>query len=112
MKTVRKGKVTTIDLIRQALAEKHQATIGCPITTGIFAWIASHAAQEALDEGKKHVTPFWRTLKAKGELNPKYPGGIDALREHLEAEGHTVVQRGKRFFVEDFERVAVKPKVK
>ena len=47
MKKVRRGKLTTIDLIRQALAERHRSTIACPMTTGIFAWIASHAAAEA-----------------------------------------------------------------
>lgn len=46
----------------------------------------------------------WRTLKAGGELNPKYPGGITGLRARLEAEGHEVQQKGKRFFVADFEK--------
>jgi hypothetical protein len=41
-------------------------------------------------------------LKNGGELNPKYPGGIEALRTRLQAEGHQVVQKGKRFFVADF----------
>ena len=33
----------------------------------------------------------------------KYPGGLDELMQRLESEGHTVVQRGRRYFVEDFE---------
>ncbi len=33
-------------------------------------------------------TPYWRTLKANGELNAKYPNGIEAQKEKLEAEGH------------------------
>lgn len=111
MKTIRKGKLTTIDLIRQALVDKHKVTIACPITTGIFAWIAAHAANEAEEEGKKRITPYWRTLKTGGELNPKYPGGIENLRERLEGEGHSVFQKGKRFFVEDYERKSVKPKI-
>ena len=44
------------------------------------------------------------TLKAGGELNQKYPGGITELRARLEAEGHEVQQKGKRFFVADFEK--------
>src|SRR5687767_6223387 len=76
MRRVPRGKLTTIDGLRQALARKHGATIACPITTGIFAWIAAHAADEAEAEGAQRITPYWRTLKAKGELNPKYPGGI------------------------------------
>jgi hypothetical protein len=102
MRSVRKGKLITIDGIRKLLAAKHGADFTCPITTGIFAWIAAHAADEAEREGKKRVTPYWRTLKAGGELNPKYPGGIKNLRMRLEAEGHTVVQRRKRLFVAGF----------
>ena len=48
------------------------------------------------------VTPYWRTLKARGELNPKFPGGLAVLRTRLEAEGHVVEVRGKRMFVVDF----------
>ncbi|MFO1092247.1 MAG: methylated DNA-protein cysteine methyltransferase [Planctomycetaceae bacterium] len=103
MRTVRKGQLITIDGIRRRLAAKHKANFACPITTGIFAWIAAHAADEAEREGKRRITPYWRTLKAGGELNPKYPGGLDNLRSRLEAEGHTVVQRRNRMFVEDFQ---------
>jgi len=78
MKKVPKGKLITVNRIRGILAQKHGATIGCPITTGIFAWVAAHAAEEAAVEGKKDVTPYWRTLKSGGELNEKYPGGADA----------------------------------
>jgi hypothetical protein len=99
MRRVRKGKLTTIDDLRAALAKEHGATIACPITTGIFAWIAAHAADEAARLGKRRITPYWRTLKSGGELNAKYPGGIESIRARLEAEGHTIVQRGKRFFV-------------
>lgn len=100
MRSVHKGRLTTIDEIRKSLAEKHGADFACPITTGIFAWIAAHAADEAEQEGKKRITPYWRTLKAGNELDPKYPGGIENVRARLEAEGHRVVQRRKRFFVE------------
>jgi alkylated DNA nucleotide flippase Atl1 len=107
MRKVPEGKVITINEIRQTLAKKHRVNVGCPITTGIFAWIAAHAAEEAAAEGAKRVTPYWRTLKAGGQLNEKYPGGIDGLRKRLEAEGHKVVQKGKRFLVEDFEAALV-----
>ena len=103
MRRVPRGKVTTIDELRKAIARKHHATIACPITTGIFAWIAAHAAEEAAAKGKKRTTPYWRTLKSKGEVNPKYPGGISELARKLSGEGHHVVQRRKHFFVENFE---------
>jgi hypothetical protein len=109
MRRVPKGRLTTIDELRKTLARRHAATIACPITTGIFAWIAAHAAAEAEAEGRKNTTPYWRTLKTGGEVNPKYPGGIAALKRKLAAEGHQVVQKGKRHVVENFERRVVAP---
>jgi len=108
MQKVPRGKLTTINELRAALARKHGADIGCPITTGIFAWIAAHAAEEAAAEGRKRITPYWRTLKTGGELNAKYPGGIPALKKRLTEEGHKVVQKGKRFLVPDYERTLFK----
>jgi hypothetical protein len=104
MKRVRRGKLTTIEAIRNALATKHKTTTACPITTGIFAWIAAHAANEAEQGGRSRITPYWRTLKSGGELNVKYPGGIKNLRARLAAEGHRVIKKGKRYFVADYER--------
>jgi hypothetical protein len=106
MQKIPKGKLVTINELRSALANKHKTEAGCPIT-GIFAWIAANAAAEAVAEGRKKVTPYWRTLKVGGELNPKYPGGIDALRPLLEGEGHKVIQKGKRFFVADYQAALV-----
>jgi hypothetical protein len=103
MRTVRKGKLITINGIRQRLAMKHKADFACPITTGIFAWIAAHAADEAEQTGRKRITPYWRTLKSGGELNPKFPGGVANVKARLEAEGHTIEKRGKRYFVSAFE---------
>ena len=102
MKRVPKGKLATINEIRALLARRHGASTACPITTGIFAWISAHAAAQDEREGRKRVTPYWRTLKQHGEINPKYPGGIAAQRARLRAEGHRVVTRGRKFYVEDF----------
>src|SRR5438105_1907129 len=79
MRKVPRGKLITINQIRTIVAKRHGGTIGCPITCGIFAWIAAHAAEEDVAAGKKRITPYWRTLKSDGELNPKYPGGIRKL---------------------------------
>lgn len=111
MRKVRRSKLTTINELRSALAKKHGTTIACPITTGIFAWIAAHAADEAEVEGAKRITPYWRTLKAGGELNAKYPNGIENLRKRLTAEGHKIEQRRQRFFVVDYEKSLVEPKL-
>lgn len=111
MKKVGAGRLATIDSLRKSLAKKHRTTIACPITTGIFAWIAAHAADEAEADGRKRITPYWRTLKSGGELNAKYPGGVANLRRRLAAEGHQVVQRGKRFFIADYEQAVIEPKL-
>ena len=109
MRQVPRGKLITINEIRAILASKHHVTIGCPITTGIFAWIAANAAEEAATRSGARVTPYWRTLRSGGELNPKYPGGIAGIRKKLEAEGHKVLQKGKRYFVENFEKALCTP---
>jgi len=103
MRQVPEGKLTTMDEIRKVLARRHGATIACPITTGIFAWISAHAAAEAEVQGQEKTNPYWRTLKSKGELNPKYPGDIAGLKRKLSGEGHRVIQKGKHFFVKEFQ---------
>jgi len=102
MKKVPEGKVITINEIRSALAKKHKATIGCPITTGIFAWVAAHAAEEERKAGRKSITPYWRTLKTGGIINEKYPGGAEAQKGILEEEGHTIATKGKKLVVTDY----------
>jgi len=108
MRQVPRGKLITINEIRAALARKHNVNVGCPITTGIFAWIAAHAAEEAAADGQKRITPYWRTLKTDGQLNEKYPGGIPQLKKRLAAEGHKIVKKGKRYLVADFENALIK----
>ena len=110
MKSVPLGKLITIQEIRVILAKRHGATISCPLTTGIFAWIAARAAQDDLDAKREDVTPYWRTLKSGGYLNEKYPGGVDAQKLKLEAEGHSVVERNARFVVENYESSIALPK--
>jgi alkylated DNA nucleotide flippase Atl1 len=104
MKQVPKGRVVTINELRNALAKKHKTDFACPITTGIFSWIAAHAAGESEAAGAKRITPYWRTLKTGGELNPKYPGGVEGIAKRLRAEGHKVIQKGRRFLALDYEQ--------
>ncbi len=109
MRKVPKGKLTTINNIREALALKHNATIACPICTGIFARIAAGAAEDETKEGKKRTTPYWRTLKQGGVLNEKYPGGIEGQMKKLEEEGHTVIPKGKKnFMVADYDKSLIR----
>jgi hypothetical protein len=90
IRTIRKGRTATINDLRTMLAKKHGVDICCPITTGIFTWIAAHAAAEDEAEGKKRITPWWRVLKSDGKLNPKYPGGAEGQAKRLAAEGVSI----------------------
>ena len=103
MKKIPFGKLITVGKIREAFARNSGADFTDPITAGIFVSIAAWASfQRDGDE-----TPYWRTLKANGELNEKYPGGALAQKEKLEAEGHTVIPRGRtniRYYVKDYEK--------
>ncbi len=60
------------------------------------------AAKASVERGVDE-TPYWRTLKKDGELNEKFPEGIEGHKTLLEMEGHTILQKGKRYFVMDFE---------
>ena len=100
MKKVSAGKLTTIDRMMAQLAKKHGAGCACPMTAGIFVNLSAHASEE---RGGKNETPWWRTLKKGGVLNEKFPGGIEGQKTRLEAEGHTIIQKGKRYFVEAYE---------
>jgi hypothetical protein len=108
MKKVPQGKLATIAEIRATLAKKFKTDIACPLTSGIFTWIAANAAEEQRQQGKKNLTPWWRTLKTGGELNPKYPGGIINQKKLLAKEGHKIIQKGQRYFVADFEKSLAK----
>ncbi|MCH5194316.1 MAG: MGMT family protein [Oscillospiraceae bacterium] len=103
MKTVPCGKVITVGIIRDRFAKDAGADFTDPITAGIFVSIAAWASYQRKDD----ETPYWRTLKANGELNPKYPGGTAAQKEKLEAEGHTIIKKGRtniRYYVKDYEK--------
>ena len=104
MKRIPYGKVITVGKIREYFAKKNGADFTEPITAGIFVSIAAWASYQREEEN----TPYWRTLKANGELNEKYPGGIEAHREMLEREGHTIIQKGRKnikYYVKDYETV-------
>ena len=102
MAQIPEGKLITSTEIREFLAERHGAEFTCPMTAGIFISLAAQASCERDDDR----IPFWRTLKKDGELNPKYPGGIEYQKAMLEKEGHTFSTKGRkniRYFVNDYE---------
>lgn len=104
MKRVPYGQVITVSAIRAYLAQQNHADFTDPMTAGIFVSIAAWASHQRSQD----KTPYWRTLKSGGELNEKYPGGIEEQKKMLEAEGHTILQKGRkriRYVVRDYEDV-------
>lgn len=103
MRRVPLGKVITVGEIREYFAAQSGADFTEPITAGIFVSIAAWASHQRSED----KTPYWRTLRTGGELNPKYPGGVEEQKEMLEAEGHTVIQKGRtniKYYVKDYEK--------
>lgn len=104
MKRIPYGRIITVGKIREHLAAESGADFTEPITAGIFISIAAWASYQRSED----KTPYWRTLKSNGELNEKYPGGIDVQRKLLESEGHTIIQKGRKnikYYVKDHEKV-------
>ena len=102
MKSIPEGYLVTVGEIRSYLANTNNADFTDPMTAGIFVSIAAWASEQRNND----KTPYWRTLKTNGELNPKYPGGAEQQKRLLESEGHTIIKRGRtniRYYVEDYE---------
>lgn len=102
MKTIPYGKIITSDLIRNYLAKNNNTDFTDPLTSGIFISICAWASHQR----EKDKIPYWRTLKTNGELNPKYPGGIDMQKKLLESEGHIIIQKGRKnikYYVQNYE---------
>lgn len=109
MRAVPPGRLTTVGALRARFARQAGADFTEPITAGVFVSIAAWASEQ---RGGVDETPWWRTLKAGGELNPKYPGGVAAQRARLEAEGHAIITKGRKnikYYVKDYEEALFTP---
>lgn len=104
MRKVPKGELITVGQIREYLAKENNADFTCPLTGGIFINIVAWASYQR----KEDITPYWRTLKTNGELNNKYPEGVELQKRLLEEEGHTIIQKESKYYVKDFESKLIK----
>lgn len=106
MKKVPKGKLITVKEMRDYLAKQNGADFTDPMTAGIFVQIVAWASFQR----KSDITPYWRTLKTDGELNDKYPEGVELQKKLLTEEGHTIIQKGRKnikYYVKDYEKSLV-----
>lgn len=92
MRRIPFGRVTTVGELRDYFARVNHADFTEPITAGIFVSIAAWASVQRVDD----PTPYWRTLKANGELNAKYPGGVSAQKEKTGGGGPYGYLQGKK----------------
>jgi alkylated DNA nucleotide flippase Atl1 len=102
IRKIPKGKVKKIGAIRDKLAADHGVDRTCPLVAGIFMSILAGAAEEQFAAGKKRVVaPYWRVILDDGSVRTKEPPGAEQAIARLRAEGHTVVQRGKKWLIEN-----------
>ncbi len=107
IKKVNKGHLITTSQIREYLAKKYEADFTDPMTSGIFINIVAWASYQRTED----ITPFWRVLKSDGELNSKYPEGIELQKKLLEQEGHIIISKGRKnikYYVQDYENFLIK----
>ena len=103
MKKVPFGKLLTVGQMRCYLAENNNADFTDTMTAGIFVNIVAWASYQRNSD----ITPYWRTIKYDGELNNKYPNGVEFQKKKLEEEGHAIIKKGKnniKYYVKDFEK--------
>ena len=107
MAKVPRRKLITVWEICRKIAKNHKVKGCCSLTTGIFIMTIANAVEEAIAQGDRSALakiPYWRTLKADGFLNEKYPGGQEGHKKRLEKEGHKIIARGKKYQVADLEK--------
>jgi hypothetical protein len=103
--TIPKGKLVTINKLRDKFAQDFETDTTCPLTTGIFLRICAETAEEDRAKGEKTITPYWRVLRDTGEMIDKFPGGIEQHAENLRKEGHEILiggRKGQKLFVNNF----------
>lgn len=87
LRKIASGQTLTIQEFRHRLAEKHQADITCPLSTGIFLRVAAEVALEDHAAGKDGVTPFWRVVEPNAPLAKKLSCGPDWIARKRQEEG-------------------------
>lgn len=108
IRSIPAGRLSTVERLREKLADDWFADYTCPLTTGIFVRITAEYAAELHAEGAADIPPYWRMLQSDGTLNPKFPGGMASQAAHLQQEGFTILPKGKnKLVVRDYQKFLV-----
>ena len=92
--SVSKGKLITIEQLRNKLASDFSVQSACPAST--------MKALQLLSKEQKPIC-YWRVIKKKGELIAKFPNGIDGHASLLKNEGFEIDSTKKNPVVIDYE---------
>lgn len=94
VKTVRKGSVITLEQLREKIATDLKVDSACPAsTTKVLQVLAK----------EENPIAYWRVIKKKGELFPKFPNGVEGHAALLEQEGFTIDTSKKNPFIVNYE---------
>jgi len=105
IKQIPRGKLTTIELVREKLARDYKVDLTCPLVTGIFLRLIAECEEEKLNKGvigEDEMLPYWRVLRSDGSLNNKFPGGVELQAERLKREGFKIVARHRKLYVDNY----------
>lgn len=88
IRSIPKGKQTSLLQMRKDLAAAYNADITCPVTSGIFLRIVSEAAYEQYATGKslRSTIPFWRMVSLDSNTAKKLTFGTSFLAEQRKKE--------------------------
>jgi len=81
VKKIRKGKLATLEQLREKLADDFNVQTACPASTT--------KALQLLSKEDKPVC-YWRVVKKRGELIAKFPKGVDGHASLLQDEGFEI----------------------
>ena len=96
---VQKGKLVTLEQIREKLAREFSVETACPASTVKALQILS---------GEEQPVCYWRVIKKKGELISKFPNGIEGHASLLQKEGFEINFRKKNPVVVNYEAKLLK----
>jgi alkylated DNA nucleotide flippase Atl1 len=93
------GQVVTTDSLRHKLADQFGVEVACPYDTKMA--LLEISTDSSLNHSGLNV-PYWRVVKANGELMPKFAGGLEVQVALLKSEGFTVDDSGKKPRIKPF----------
>ncbi len=89
IRSIPKGKESSLMQMRKDLAAEYHAHKTCPVTSGIFLRIVAEAAYEEYENGKplSKIAPFWRIINKQSPTLKKLSFGSTFVVQQRKKEG-------------------------